>query len=180
MAAGIRRALALVGLLMATGCRTTAQISEVPRVDLDLGGGNRGYLIGRAPETAALKTTRQVVETNVELPSLYRPKHAGAPVNLEELPLAEMEPGTTSTAATQPGVAFWLLFSYALGLGVPFLVVGAFTAQATSLINRLGKALVYVNAAFGIILVILGVLVFTQTLSLVANLDFVNQIIQNL
>ena len=83
-------------------------------------------------------------------------------------------------AATQPGAAFGLLFSYAIGLGLPFLMVGAFTAQATALINRLGKALTYVNIVFGVILVVLGVLVFTQTLSLVANLDFVNQIIQNL
>src|SRR3989339_1275488 len=60
-------------------------------------------------------------------------------------------------AATQPGSAFGLLFSYALGLGVPFLVVGAFTAQATSLITKFGKALTYINIVFGIILIILGV-----------------------
>lgn len=81
-------------------------------------------------------------------------------------------------AASSPTTAFYLLFAYALGLGIPFLVVGLFTSQATSLINRLGQALVYVNIAFGIILIILGVLVFTQYLNLIANFDLVNQIIQ--
>lgn len=81
-------------------------------------------------------------------------------------------------AATNPTTAFGLLFSYALGLGLPFLIVGLFTAQASNFINRFGKALVYVNIIFGIILIILGIMVFTQTLSLIANFDFVNQIIQ--
>lgn len=81
-------------------------------------------------------------------------------------------------AATQPSAAFWLLFAYAIGLGVPFLLVGAFTAQASKLIARLGKALYYINIIFGIILIILGVLVFTGTLNLIANFGFVNNIIQ--
>lgn len=81
-------------------------------------------------------------------------------------------------AATNPGTAFYLLFSYALGLGIPFLIVGLFTSQAANLINRMGKALVYVNIGFGIILIVLGILVFTGYLNLIANFDFVNQIIQ--
>lgn len=81
-------------------------------------------------------------------------------------------------AATSPGVAFYLLLAYAIGLGLPFLVVGLFTAQASILIRKYGKALSYVNFAFGIILIILGILVFTQYLSLVANFDLVNQLIQ--
>ena len=81
-------------------------------------------------------------------------------------------------AATQPGAAFNLLFAYALGLGLPFLVIGLFTTQATRLISRFGKALSYVNIAFGVILVILGILVFTQSLNLIASFDLVNQLIQ--
>ena len=82
-------------------------------------------------------------------------------------------------AATDPTTAFGLLLAYALGLGLPFLVVGLFTVQATQLISRLGQALVYLNMVFGIILIILGIMVFTQTLSLVANFDFVNSLIQS-
>lgn len=81
-------------------------------------------------------------------------------------------------AASSPGTAFYLLFAYALGLGIPFLAVGLFTAQAAQLIGRLGKALNYINIGFGIILIILGILVFTQYINLIANFDLVNQIIQ--
>lgn len=80
-------------------------------------------------------------------------------------------------AATQPGSAFSLLFSYSLGLGLPFLLVGLFAAQASAFINRYAHIVVYVNKAFGIILVVLGVLVFTQTLSLIANFEFLNTIL---
>jgi len=81
-------------------------------------------------------------------------------------------------AATNPGTAFYLLLFYALGLGAPFLLVGLFTAQATSLISKMGRFLVYINVGFGIILIVLGILVFTQYLNLIANFDLVNQIIQ--
>lgn len=81
-------------------------------------------------------------------------------------------------AAAQPAAAFSLLLAYSLGLGLPFLIIGLFTAQAAQLISKLGKTLDYLNIAFGYILIILGVLVFTQSLSLVANFDFVNKLIQ--
>jgi len=82
-------------------------------------------------------------------------------------------------AATQPGSAFILLLTYSLGLGIPFLIVGAFTGQATEFITRHAKALRYLNIVFGIILLALGVLVFTQKLALVANFDFLNKILLN-
>ena len=40
-------------------------------------------------------------------------------------------------AFTTPSSAFALLFTYGLGLGIPFLIVGAFTAQATSIIKNM-------------------------------------------
>lgn len=79
-------------------------------------------------------------------------------------------------AASAPVSAFFLLFSYALGLGLPFLVVAAFTAQATGLIARWGNALRYVNVVFGILLIGLGVLVFTQDITLIGNFSFVNDL----
>jgi cytochrome c-type biogenesis protein len=77
-------------------------------------------------------------------------------------------------AASAPVSAFFLLLAYALGLGLPFLLVGAFTAQATALIARMGNGFTYVNMAFGIILIALGVLVFTQNLQALGNFGFVN------
>jgi len=80
-------------------------------------------------------------------------------------------------AATQPGTAFSLLFAYSIGLGVPFLVVGLFAAQAQDFINRYVNKLKYVHITFGVILIVLGVLVFTQSLNLIANFGFLNNIL---
>ncbi|OJI08728.1 MAG: cytochrome C biogenesis protein [Candidatus Vogelbacteria bacterium CG10_big_fil_rev_8_21_14_0_10_49_38] len=82
-------------------------------------------------------------------------------------------------AATAPGSAFVLLLTYSLGLGIPFLIVGAFTAQAETFISRHLKALKYLNLIFGTILLVLGVLVFTEKLTLIANFDFLNRLILN-
>lgn len=80
-------------------------------------------------------------------------------------------------AASQPGTAFTLLMAYSIGLGLPFLIVGLFTQQASGLINRYADKLTYVNITFGIILIGLGVLVFTQNLNLIASFDFVNNLL---
>ena len=85
--------------------------------------------------------------------------------------------GIIGLAASAPGEALPLFFSYALGLGVPFLIVGAFVAQASKFIARWATAFHYITIAFGVVLVALGILVFTQDLSLVANFGFVNNLL---
>lgn len=76
-----------------------------------------------------------------------------------------------------PGTAFYLLLAYSIGLGVPFLIVGFFAAQAAGLMNRFSTAVKYINIAFGAILVVLGVLVFTQELSAIANFSLLNNLL---
>ncbi len=76
-------------------------------------------------------------------------------------------------AATSPSSAFFLLFAYTLGIGIPFLLVGFFTEQAKSLIRRAGMWLLYIQYVFGVVLIALGVLVFVGQLSRVANLEFI-------
>ena len=78
-------------------------------------------------------------------------------------------------AASHPGSAFYLLFSYALGLGIPFLIVGLFAAQASEVINRYAHVIRYVTVVFGVILIILGILVFTEQLARIANFEFLNR-----
>ena len=78
-------------------------------------------------------------------------------------------------AATQPGSAFSLLFAYSLGLGLPFLTVGLFTAQASAWINRVMRIFPYINMIFGILLIGIGILAFTQMLSLLANFGLLNR-----
>lgn len=80
-------------------------------------------------------------------------------------------------AATQPGIAFTLLLSYAAGFGVPFLLVGLFTTPAANLINRYATWTVMINRVFGFLLIILGILIFTQTLNRLANFELLNRIL---
>ena len=81
--------------------------------------------------------------------------------------------GTILTLAiTNPASAFKFLLSYSLGLGIPFLVVGMFTSRASRLIEKAGPKLKYFNYAFGVILILLGILVFTSQLSRIANVPF--------
>ena len=86
--------------------------------------------------------------------------------------------GTTLTlAATSPGAAYNSLLAYSLGLGVPFLITGAFFSQATSVIRRMVKHLRYFNPIMGGILIVLGILVFTNQLSIIGNFPLANEII---
>ena len=71
-------------------------------------------------------------------------------------------------AATSPGTAYNSLLAYSLGLGVPFLITGAFFSRSTGLIRRIVKHLKYFNPAMGAMLIIVGILVFTNQ---IANLE---------
>ena len=77
-------------------------------------------------------------------------------------------------AATQPSSAFSLLFVYSFGLGLPFLAVGLFTSQASTSIGRIMRVFPYINMIFGILLIIIGILAFTQMLTLLANINLLN------
>jgi cytochrome c-type biogenesis protein len=80
-------------------------------------------------------------------------------------------------AVSNPGSAFPLLLSYSLGLGIPFLIVGLFTDRASKFIEKAGPKLKYVNYVFGAILVILGILVFTNNLARFASLPFLSDLL---
>jgi cytochrome c-type biogenesis protein len=84
---------------------------------------------------------------------------------------------TLTLAATQPGAAYNALLAYSLGLGVPFLITGAFFSQATGIIRKMVKHLKYFNLAMGSLLIILGILVFTNNLSLLGNFPLADQIL---
>ena len=84
---------------------------------------------------------------------------------------------TLALAATSPGAAYNSLIAYSLGLGVPFLITGAFFSQATGIIRRMVKHLKYFNPIMGGILILLGILVFTNQLATLANFPLADQII---
>jgi cytochrome c-type biogenesis protein len=85
--------------------------------------------------------------------------------------------GILGLAISMPGSAFFLLLSYALGLGIPFLLVGLFAAQADHVIKRYAKVALVVNRIFGVILIILGIFIFTQQLARIASFKFLNRIL---
>lgn len=78
-----RLMIGVVSVALVAGCRTATRVIEEPRVDMDLvGAGNRGYLMGTPPPPAeGRKTTRQMIETEIEAPPLglgQRPEPAAA------------------------------------------------------------------------------------------------------
>ncbi|MBI2668188.1 sulfite exporter TauE/SafE family protein [Candidatus Woesearchaeota archaeon] len=83
-------------------------------------------------------------------------------------------------AVTNPGSAFWFLFSYSIGLGIPFLTVGLFTDRVSDLISKSGSWLKYFNYIFGAVLILLGILVFTNQLSRIASIPFLTDILQSI
>ena len=83
-------------------------------------------------------------------------------------------------AVVNPASAFGLLFAYSIGLGIPFLLAGLFTQRASVFINKAGSKLKYVSYVFGGFLIGLGILVFTNNLSLVANFPFLTSLLQSL
>lgn len=101
--------IAILALSLAgAGCaRITTSVVEKPRVDQELTGGNRGYLVGSAPPSAPGRSTRQILQTDVELATLKeltpwrKPKaeaptppaaHSWAPPVEEEMPVPSAQP----------------------------------------------------------------------------------------
>jgi cytochrome c-type biogenesis protein len=84
---------------------------------------------------------------------------------------------TFALAATHPAAAYNSLLAYSIGLGIPFLITGAFFSRATGIIRRMVKHLKYFNLVMGGILILVGVLLFTNQLILLANFPLANQII---
>ena len=83
---------------------------------------------------------------------------------------------TFALAATNPGTAYNLLLAYSLGLGVPFLLTGAFFSQATGIIKKMTRHLRYFNLIMGGILIIIGILIFSNQLTLLINVPFIGQL----
>jgi cytochrome c-type biogenesis protein len=84
---------------------------------------------------------------------------------------------TFALAATHPAAAYNSLLAYSIGLGIPFLITGAFFSRATGMIRRMVKYLKYFNLIMGGILIVVGVLLFTNQLILLVNFPLANQII---
>ena len=94
--------LAVIGsicVVCASGCRAATRMTRVPRVDLELQGGNRGYVVGSAPAGAQLNTTRQMIEADIELQR--RLSHA-SPTRVPASPAMPAGPAVASAVAANP------------------------------------------------------------------------------
>lgn len=86
--------------------------------------------------------------------------------------------GTILTlAATTPSVAFNLLLAYSFGLGIPFILMGVFFSKAERVIRSMTKHMKYYSIVIGVLIIILGILVFTNQLSYIANFPLLNNLV---
>ncbi len=95
-------AMGVVGIVVVSGCRTATRMTEMPRVDLELSGGNRGFLAGTPPPAGELKATREMIQTDIEIPSFYKAKRSGAQVGLESIAPPETEPDREAAVPETP------------------------------------------------------------------------------
>ena len=84
---------------------------------------------------------------------------------------------TLALAAAQPASAFPLLLAYSFGLGAPFLLVGLFPSRAFAFLKKHRGRTARLHAVLGAVLVGMGVLVFTNKLSLLANFELLNEVL---
>jgi len=72
------------------------------------------------------------------------------------------------------GQAMWLASGYSLGLGTPFLIMSLGMERATSWVRRVGKYRRAVQITSGIFIITISILLFTNTMSLIAIWAFKN------
>ncbi len=72
------------------------------------------------------------------------------------------------------GEAMWLSSGYSLGLGIPFLVMAIGLERATGWLKRMRPYQQYFKIASGIFIIAIGILLLTNTMSLIAIWAFKN------
>ncbi len=82
---------------------------------------------------------------------------------------------TYALAATQPIAAFPVFLAYSFGLGVPFLMTALVPERATRVLSGAGRTTAVLHRASGVVLLGLGVLVFTQRLDLLGAVVYLQE-----
>jgi len=72
------------------------------------------------------------------------------------------------------GQAMWLSSGYSLGLGIPFLVMALGLERASGWVKRMRRYQKYFRLASGIFIIAIGVLLLTNTMSMIAIWAFKN------
>ena len=72
------------------------------------------------------------------------------------------------------GQAMWLCSGYSLGLGIPFLALAVGLERASGWLKRMRPYQKYFKIASGVFIIVIGALLFTNTMSLIAIWAFKN------
>jgi len=72
------------------------------------------------------------------------------------------------------GQAMWLASGYSLGLGIPFLAMAVGLERATGWVKRVGRYRRAIQIASGVFMITIGILLFTNTMTLIAIWAFKN------
>lgn len=75
-----------------------------------------------------------------------------------------------STGSLSQG--FWLLVAYSVGLAIPFLIAAVEIGLVSSFIKKYGNVVRYVEIAMGVLMIVIGVLLFFGRFEQVASLGF--------
>ena len=82
---------------------------------------------------------------------------------------------TMALSANGVNRGVYLLSAYSLGLGIPFLLAAAGIANVSQLLRRYHRYLRYVSVVTGAFLIIIGIMLFTNTLSYFATVASFSQ-----
>ena len=80
-------------------------------------------------------------------------------------------------ASMSPGTAFNLLLAYSIGIGIPFIIIGIFITRANNFVRKISKHLKYYTVVLGSLIIILGILVFSNQLAIIASFPLLNNLI---
>lgn len=116
-----RLIVGMLGGVVLSGCHTATRVVDYPRVDLELSGGNRGYLVGAPPAAWELKSTREMVEAEFEVPTRSRstsgatqagtmtPSEHTSDTSGDTATSAGGGPETSGTYVVQQGDSLWTI-----------------------------------------------------------------------
>ena len=80
-------------------------------------------------------------------------------------------------AAATPAASFNLLLVYSLSLGIPFILMAVFISRAQGAIRAMARHMKHYSVILGALIILLGVLVYTNQLAYLANFPLLNQLV---
>jgi cytochrome c-type biogenesis protein len=77
---------------------------------------------------------------------------------------------TLSLSSGSLSQGFWLLVAYSIGLAIPFLIAALEIGLVTTAIRRYGKVVHYIEVSMGVVMILVGLMLFFGRFSQIATL----------